>query len=170
MTTVIRALALKQVTNRDVVRVVLKEAGAGCMMGELEKRATRTRSWQRPGGRPGRREACVPVIQICSEWGARPKTVGAVLGLVILGFSCIWSGISTQVGATVAISLPVRGWRASSTTVHSAAESRRGGAGVHGRLAAGTHLQINRQPRFPRTNAAGFVVGKRSGCLPHAAR
>ncbi|GBF91501.1 magnesium transporter [Raphidocelis subcapitata] len=64
VTTVIRALALKQVTNKDVVRVVLKEAGAGCMM-------------------------------------------GAVLGLAILGFSCIWSGISTQVGATVAIALPL---------------------------------------------------------------
>lgn len=60
-----RALALKQITNRDIARVVLKEAGAGCMM-------------------------------------------GAILGLAILGFSCVWSGISTQVGATVAIALPVR--------------------------------------------------------------
>ena len=30
-----------------------------------------------------------------------------MLGLAILGFSCIWSGISTQVGATVAIALPL---------------------------------------------------------------
>lgn len=30
-----RALALKQITNRDVPKVVLKEAGAGCLMGEL---------------------------------------------------------------------------------------------------------------------------------------
>lgn len=29
-----RALALKQVTNRDVFKVVLKEACAGCMMGK----------------------------------------------------------------------------------------------------------------------------------------
>lgn len=32
-----RALALKQISSsssRDVVRVILKEAGAGCMMGE----------------------------------------------------------------------------------------------------------------------------------------
>ena len=36
-------------------------------------------------------------------------TAGAVLGLAILGFSCAWSGISTQVGAVVAIALPVRG-------------------------------------------------------------
>lgn len=64
VTTVIRALALKQVTNRDALKVVLKEAGAGCMM-------------------------------------------GAVLGLVILGFSFIWSGISVQVGATVAMALPL---------------------------------------------------------------
>lgn len=64
VTTVIRALALKQITNRDIPRVVLKEAGAGCMM-------------------------------------------GAILGLAILGFSCVWSGISTQVGATVAIALPL---------------------------------------------------------------
>lgn len=64
VTTVIRALALKQITNRDIPRVVLKEAGAGCMM-------------------------------------------GAVLGLAILGFSCAWSGISTQVGAVVAIALPL---------------------------------------------------------------
>jgi len=28
-----RALALKQITNRDIPRVVLKEAGAGCLMG-----------------------------------------------------------------------------------------------------------------------------------------
>ena len=34
VTTVIRALALKQVAPRDVVKVVIKEAGAGCMMGE----------------------------------------------------------------------------------------------------------------------------------------
>ncbi|KIY98372.1 phosphatidylinositol glycan, class A [Monoraphidium neglectum] len=64
VTTVIRALALKQISNRDVPRVVLKEAGAGCMM-------------------------------------------GAVLGLAILGFSCVWSGISTEVGAAVAIALPL---------------------------------------------------------------
>lgn len=64
VTTVIRALALKQITNRDIPRVVLKEAGAGCLM-------------------------------------------GAILGLAILGFSCVWSGISTQVGATVAIALPL---------------------------------------------------------------
>ncbi|KAI8468226.1 MAG: hypothetical protein J3K34DRAFT_523121 [Monoraphidium minutum] len=64
VTTVIRALALKQVTNRDVARVVLKEAGAGCMM-------------------------------------------GAVLGLAILAFSGVWSGISTEVGAAVAIALPI---------------------------------------------------------------
>jgi hypothetical protein len=32
---------------------------------------------------------------------------GAVLGLAILAFSCTWSGISTQVGAAVAIALPV---------------------------------------------------------------
>jgi Mg/Co/Ni transporter MgtE len=62
---VIRALALRQITHRDMPRVVLKEAGAGCMM-------------------------------------------GAVLGLAILAFSCSWSGISTKVGATVAIALPVR--------------------------------------------------------------
>ncbi|KAI8477244.1 MAG: hypothetical protein J3K34DRAFT_398786 [Monoraphidium minutum] len=64
VTTVIRALALKQITNRDIPRTVLKEAGAGAMM-------------------------------------------GAILGLAILGFSMIWSGISTQVGATVAIALPL---------------------------------------------------------------
>ncbi|KIY92538.1 magnesium transporter [Monoraphidium neglectum] len=33
--------------------------------------------------------------------------MGAILGLAILGFSCVWSGISTQVGATVAIALPL---------------------------------------------------------------
>lgn len=64
VTTVIRALALKQVTNRDVVKVVLKEAGAGCLM-------------------------------------------GSILGLCVLGFSFVWSGISTQVGATVAMALPL---------------------------------------------------------------
>jgi len=64
VTTVIRALALKQVTNKDAMKVVLKEAGAGCLM-------------------------------------------GGVLGLVILGFSCVWSGISIQVGATVAMALPL---------------------------------------------------------------
>lgn len=64
VTTVIRALALKQITNRDIPRVVLKEAGAGCLS-------------------------------------------GAVLGLCILAFSCSWSGISTQVGAAVAIALPL---------------------------------------------------------------
>lgn len=31
--TVVRALALKQVTHRDLFRVVAKEAGAGCLMG-----------------------------------------------------------------------------------------------------------------------------------------
>eukprot|EP00775_Hariotina_reticulata_P000725 gene725-1026_t len=38
VTTVIRALALKQISSsssRDVVRVILKEAGAGCMMGAV---------------------------------------------------------------------------------------------------------------------------------------
>eukprot|EP00879_Flechtneria_rotunda_P009902 GHRR01010355.1.p1 GENE.GHRR01010355.1~~GHRR01010355.1.p1 ORF type:complete len:220 (+),score=53.57 GHRR01010355.1:778-1437(+) len=64
VTTVIRALALKQVTNKDVVRVVAKEATAGCMM-------------------------------------------GAVLGLCILAFSWVWSGISLQVGAAVSIALPL---------------------------------------------------------------
>lgn len=64
VTTVIRALALKQISNKDMARVVLKEAGAGCMM-------------------------------------------GAVLGLAILGFSCLWPAISTPVGATVAIALPL---------------------------------------------------------------
>jgi Mg/Co/Ni transporter MgtE len=34
-----RALALKQVSNRDVLRVCLKEAGAGCMMGEQQPAA-----------------------------------------------------------------------------------------------------------------------------------
>lgn len=34
-----RALALRQVSNRDVVKVALKEAGAGCMMGESAVRA-----------------------------------------------------------------------------------------------------------------------------------
>lgn len=34
VTTVIRALALKQISCKDMLRVVLKEAGAGCMMGE----------------------------------------------------------------------------------------------------------------------------------------
>lgn len=29
-----RALALKQISSKDMWRVVLKEAGAGCMMGE----------------------------------------------------------------------------------------------------------------------------------------
>jgi Mg/Co/Ni transporter MgtE len=37
VTTVVRALALKQVTHRDLVRVVLKEAGAGCLMGECSE-------------------------------------------------------------------------------------------------------------------------------------
>ncbi len=31
--TVVRALALKQVTHMDIFRVVMKEAGAGCLMG-----------------------------------------------------------------------------------------------------------------------------------------
>lgn len=66
VTTVIRALALRQITSRDAARVVAKEAGAGCLM-------------------------------------------GAVLGLAILGFSCVWSGISPQVGSAVAVALPVRG-------------------------------------------------------------
>jgi Mg/Co/Ni transporter MgtE len=39
VTTVIRALALKQISNRDAARVVLKEAGAGCMMGARAARA-----------------------------------------------------------------------------------------------------------------------------------
>lgn len=30
----VRALALKQISTKDMLRVVLKEAGAGCMMGE----------------------------------------------------------------------------------------------------------------------------------------
>eukprot|EP00882_Tetradesmus_deserticola_P002963 GHRQ01003147.1.p1 GENE.GHRQ01003147.1~~GHRQ01003147.1.p1 ORF type:complete len:229 (+),score=58.55 GHRQ01003147.1:158-844(+) len=64
VTTVIRALALKQVSSRDVLRVCLKEAGAGCMM-------------------------------------------GSILGLCILAFSWMWSGISLQVGAAVAIALPL---------------------------------------------------------------
>jgi Mg/Co/Ni transporter MgtE len=34
--------------------------------------------------------------------------MGGALGLVILGFSYIWSGMSAQVGLVVAISLPVR--------------------------------------------------------------
>jgi Mg/Co/Ni transporter MgtE len=34
VTTVIRALALKQISSKDMARIVLKEAGAGCMMGE----------------------------------------------------------------------------------------------------------------------------------------
>lgn len=34
-----RALALKQITNRDIPRIVLKEAGAGCMMGERLRRS-----------------------------------------------------------------------------------------------------------------------------------
>ena len=32
---------------------------------------------------------------------------GALLGLLILGFSFAWSGISSQVGAVVAIALPL---------------------------------------------------------------
>ncbi|GBF94353.1 magnesium transporter [Raphidocelis subcapitata] len=66
VTTVIRALALKQVSQRDAAKVVLKEAAAGGLM-------------------------------------------GGVIGLAILGFSCLLpgDGISTEVGATVAIALPL---------------------------------------------------------------
>lgn len=64
VTTVIRALALKQISSKDMLRVVFKEAGAGCMMGSL-------------------------------------------LGLCILAFTWMWSGLSTQVGAAVAIALPL---------------------------------------------------------------
>jgi Mg/Co/Ni transporter MgtE len=64
VTSVIRALALKQITNRDIPRVVLKEAGAGCLM-------------------------------------------GALLGLAILAGSVAWDGISTEVGAAVAVALPL---------------------------------------------------------------
>jgi Mg/Co/Ni transporter MgtE len=31
------ALALKQISTKDMLRVVLKEAGAGCMMGEAQQ-------------------------------------------------------------------------------------------------------------------------------------
>jgi hypothetical protein len=46
-----RALALKQISNRDVPRVVLKEAGAGCMMGACGREGAPCRA-QQPQGTP----------------------------------------------------------------------------------------------------------------------
>lgn len=48
--------------------------------------------------------------------------MGAMLGLMILGFSFLWDSISTQVGLVVAISLPVSG-------VGVTGEEREGGGG-----------------------------------------
>lgn len=62
-----RALALKQISNRDTARVCLKEAGAGCMMGERARACVGQCLWR--GAPPassriravGRKSSCVAV-------------------------------------------------------------------------------------------------------------
>jgi cation transporter-like permease len=132
-----RALALKQITSKDAPRVILKEAGAGCLMGAPAgaARAPTQASWGRPAGRRGagaargrrpacgcgprrpRASACAPASRAPSNplffrpplhsRAPRPCLTGALLGLAILGASFAWDGISTQVGATVAVALPL---------------------------------------------------------------
>lgn len=54
--------------------------------------------------------AATPVpVPVCPQECAAGTVMGGGLGVVIMAFCYLWSGISTQVGVTVAISLPVGG-------------------------------------------------------------
>jgi Mg/Co/Ni transporter MgtE len=116
VTNVIRALALKQISSRDMARVVFKEAGAGCMMGAGQAAWRHLTDWlvgdilYRPECPPPfiHTPAYLNTLHALLLLSSSTNSIGAVLGLCILAFSWVWSGISLEVGAAVAIALPVR--------------------------------------------------------------
>jgi hypothetical protein len=89
VSTVIKALALKQIKRRDLAAVIWKEACAGVLMGALN----------REQGDEG----------LLCDWAL--CIAGALLGAVVLVASFILESLDSEVGAVVAISLPVRVYR-----------------------------------------------------------
>ncbi len=118
-----------------MLTVVLKEAGAGCIMGKCCKCITHPWDYAIDSWSSFNLAACNSKLVsyrgniyltrhathahgqlmqlVLQEFDAPPAAcrcllhAGALLGLVILAFSYVWSGISVEVGAVVAISLPV---------------------------------------------------------------
>jgi hypothetical protein len=178
-----RALALKQVSQRDAAKVVLKEAAAGCLMGAQE---------QLQGGASAHTPRLLPFAWLAAWCAGCPAACaferscafvqtfylsGGVIGLAILGFSCLWDGISTEVGATVAIALPVsracRGARGLAARLLARRETR-------GRALTPCTAMCRRRvggwdrghPNNPLANrplrtTADLPLVKRTGRLPH---
>lgn len=79
----------------------------------LTRLSAQTDSMLMCSGGSKHRDLMLATLSPCGVLNISPAALwpaGSLLGLCILAFTWMWSGMSTQVGAAVAIALPVSTW------------------------------------------------------------